>query len=112
MGDLGPLRGWEKSPLDQVGRGREGGGEEKWRWDGTGTPGGELGEGRGSHARRHPLIARGSAGKERDLHGIRGLEGNAASTSPSPSGPHEPAGTPGLNPCPRQGLSWWHSSWA
>ena len=28
------------------------GGEEKWRWDGTGAPEGRLGEGKGSHARR------------------------------------------------------------
>ena len=27
-------------------------GEEKWRWDGTGTPEGQLGEGKGSNAQR------------------------------------------------------------
>ena len=30
-------------------------GEEKWRWDGTGTPEGQLGEVKGSQARRGKL---------------------------------------------------------
>ena len=30
-------------------------GEEKWRWDGTGAPEGQLWEGKGSHTRRGKL---------------------------------------------------------
>ena len=30
-------------------------GEEKWKQDGTGVPDGQLGEGKGSHARRGKL---------------------------------------------------------
>ena len=54
-------RGWEEPPSDQVGcQGTEG--AEKWRPDGTGTPEGWLGEGRGSHAWRDPRGFGGSAG--------------------------------------------------
>ena len=91
-GDLGHLTGWEEALCDWVGHRREGGGKEKWRWDDTGIPEGQLGEGRCSHDRRGPLMARGSAGKGRDLWGIRGLEGNAASITTACLVPSEPAG--------------------
>ena len=80
MRDLRHLRGWEESPHNWVGCEREGGGEEKWRWDGTSTPEVGLGKKRGSHTQRGPLTERGSAGTERDLWGIGGLEGNAAAS--------------------------------
>ena len=57
---------------DKVERGRERGGKEKWRQDRTSAPEGERGEGKHSHTWRGPLMARGSAGTERDLWGIGG----------------------------------------
>ena len=33
-------------------------GEEKWRWDRTGTPEGRLGEGRSSYTQWDPLMVR------------------------------------------------------
>ena len=99
-GVLGYLRGREEPPCDQVQCGREGGREEERRWERTSAPEGGLGEGRGSYAQRGPLSARGSAGTERDLQGIGGLEGNAASISPTHLGPGEPAGVLGLKPHP------------
>ena len=97
VADFGYLRGREESPHYQVGHGRVGG-EERWRWDRTGTPEWGLGEGRGSHAWRGPVMTRRSAGMQRDLRGIGGSEGNTASIFPTHSGTGEPVGLPGLNP--------------
>ena len=99
VGDLGHLRAREESTCDQVGHGREGEGEEKLRWDGTGAPEGSWGRGEvptlgGVHS------VRGSARMEKDLWGIGGSEGNLASISPACSGPHKPAGALGLNTKP------------
>ena len=44
-------------------------GEEKWRWEGTGAPEGQLGEGKGSHAQR---------GKLRNHWESRGSKGSMA----------------------------------
>ena len=83
VGDIRHLRGWEEALHNQVGCGGEGGGEEKWRPDGTGPPEEQLGAGRCSHACKGPLRVRRSAETGRDLQGIRGLEGNVASISPA-----------------------------
>ena len=74
--------------------GSKGGGEVEA--GGTGTPEERLGERKGSHAHRGPLTGRGSMGMGRDPQGIRGLEGNMASVSPTHSGPREAAEFPGL----------------
>ena len=62
-------------------------GEEKWRWDRTGTPEGRLGEGRSSYTQRDPPTVRGPAGTGETLgetvgEGRRGMEGNVASAFP------------------------------
>ena len=53
VGDHGHLRGREEpQQLRRMWGMGEVKGEEKWRWDGTGAPERQLGEGKGSHARR------------------------------------------------------------
>ena len=87
MGDLGHLKGQEESLCDQVGLGGEGGGKEKWREEGTGTPEGWLGEGRGSHDQRVPPTVWGSVRPGRDLQGIRGSEGMQLASPPTAQAP-------------------------
>ena len=63
MGVLGHLRGWEESPHDQVGRGREGGREEKWRQE-WGLGRGEVPTLRGAHLRCRDLWGWGETFRE------------------------------------------------
>ena len=79
--------------------------EEKWRWDGTGAPKGRLGEERGSHAWRCPLMVRESAGTGKHVWGIGGSEGNRAIISPCPLGTQEAYWGPGPKPLPTEAPS-------
>ena len=66
-------------------------GEEKWRWDGTGTPEGRRGEGKGSHTRR---------GKIGEPLGGQRIKRECGQVSPAHLGPQETAEILGLILCP------------
>ena len=91
------LRGWEEPPSNRVGCWGGGRGEEEWRRDGTGAPEGRLGEGRGSHSWRGPLMVRGATG---DAERPSGDWRISASISPAHLGSREPSEVPGLILCP------------
>ena len=105
VGDLGHLGGQEECLHDKIGCVREGGGEEKWRWDGAGAPEGRLGEGRVSSTQRGALSGRGSAGREKEFQGMQpaspptlGLWRACWGPKPEPSFPGAHSGRAGSGP--------------